>query len=289
MSVAYTQRKRWSNHTGNEAVEPLRIYKPGRLDELQEIVATAASDGATVRAVGSGHSWSDVALTEGYLVETHRLARPLAVDCLRPDWDGEPLERVEAGMRIRQLNQVLAKRERALLQNWAATTPRRSPAWSRPPLTGRASRSARCPTTCARSTSSPRDARVHRVEPAAGPTDPAAFAREHPDWELHKDDEAFAAAVVGMGCMGVVYAITLAVTDAYWLTEIARADHVARVRADLPAALAGNRHLEVYINPYPGRDGEHRCIVCTRNPADPRRPRTLDRLRRHWWSSCSAG
>ena len=116
MSVAYSQRKRWRNHTGNQAVEPLRLYKPSTLAELQEIVATAVSDGVTVRAVGSGHSWSDVALTEGYLVETHGLGRPLAVDCLRRDWGAEPLERVEAGMRIRALNQVLDKKGRALSQ-----------------------------------------------------------------------------------------------------------------------------------------------------------------------------
>jgi FAD/FMN-containing dehydrogenase len=282
VGVAYTQRKRWSNHTGNAAVEPLRIYKPGRLDELQEIVATAVSDGATVRAVGSGHSWSDVALTEGYLVETHRLAQSLEVDCLRRDWGGEPLERVEAGMRIRQLNQVLAKRGRALLQmgGYDAQTVAGVVSTS---THGSGISLGALPDFVRSLDLVAADARVHRIEPAAGPTDPAAFAREHPDWELHKDDDAFAAAVVGMGCMGVVYAITLAVTDAYWLTEIRELTTWSRVRADLPASLAGNRHLEVYINPYPGRDGEHRCILCTRNPADPRRRRARDRLRRHWW------
>jgi len=83
--------------------------------------------------------------------------------------------------------------------------------------------------------------------------------------------------------MGIVYAATLAVTGAYWLTEVRELTTWSRVRPQLAAALAGNRHYEVYINPYAGSDGEHRCIVCTRNPADPRRPRTLDRLRRHWW------
>ena len=116
MSLAYRQRARWKNHTGNQSVEPLRIYRPASLDELREVVEAAERDRVTVRAVGSGHSWSDVALTTGYLVRTDRLTRPLEVDGLRRDYDGPPLVRVEAGMRIRELNRLLADRGLALSQ-----------------------------------------------------------------------------------------------------------------------------------------------------------------------------
>jgi FAD/FMN-containing dehydrogenase len=282
VSVAYTQRKRWRNHTGNQAVEPLRLYNPGTLAELQEIVATAVSDGVTVRAVGSGHSWSDVALSEGYLVETHKLARPLEVDCRRSDRGPEQLERVEAGMRIRDLNQVLAKKGRALSQmgGYDAQTVAGVISTS---THGSGIALGAFPDFARSFDLVAADARVHRVERADGPTDAAAFARAHPDWELHQDDDTFDAVAVSMGCMGVLYAVTLAVTDAYWLTEVRELSTWRRVSAGLAAALAGNRHYEVYINPYPGDDGEHRCIVCRRNPADPRRRRALDRLRRHWW------
>jgi FAD/FMN-containing dehydrogenase len=282
VSVAYTQRKRWRNHTGNQAVEPLRLYKPGTLAELREIVATAASDGATVRAVGSGHSWSDAALTEGYLIETHGLGRPLPVDCLRRDRHGERLVRVEAGMRLRVLNQVLAKQGLALAQmgGYDAQTVAGVISTS---THGSGISLGAFPDFARSLDLVAADARVHRVERADGPTDADGFAREHPDWELHQDDDTFDAAVVGIGCMGVMYAATLAVTEAYWLTEIRELTTWSRVRPQLPNALAGNRHYEVYINPYPGEDGEHRCIVCRRNPADARRRRTLDRLRRHWW------
>ena len=281
MSVPYSQRKRWRNHNGNQAVEPLRLYRPGTLAELQEIVATAARDGVTLRAVGSGHSWSDVALTEGYLLETHALARPLPVDCLRAGWN-EPVERVEAGMRLRDLNQLLAGKGRALLQmgGYDAQT-----------VAGVVSTSTHgsgiglgaFPDFVRSLDLVAADARVHRVERVDGPSDPVVFAREHPEWELVQDDEVFDAAVVGMGCLGVVYAATLAVTEAYWLTEVRELSTWSQVRPQLAAGLAGNRHYEIYINPYAGDDGEHRCIVCRRNPADPHRRRALDRLRRHWW------
>jgi L-gulono-1,4-lactone dehydrogenase len=282
VSVAYTQRKRWRNHAGNQAVEPLRIYRPASLAELREIVATAASDGVTVRAVGSGHSWSDAALTEGYLIETHGLGRPLAVDCLRRDFRGERLERVEAGMRLRALNQLLAGKGLALSQmgGYDAQTVAGVISTS---THGSGISLGAFPDFVRSLDLVAADARVHRIERADGPTDSDAFAAEHPDWELHQDDETFDAAVVGIGCMGVVYAVTLVVIPAYWLTEVRELSTWARVRPQLAKALAGNRHYEVYINPYAGDDGEHRCIVCRRNPADPRKPRALDRLRRHWW------
>ena len=96
MTIAFQQRRRWRNHTGNQSIEPLRIYRPASLEDVQEIVRSAERDGATVRAVGSGHSWSDVALTTGYLLRPERLSRPLEIT--------GNLVRVEAGMRLRELN-----------------------------------------------------------------------------------------------------------------------------------------------------------------------------------------
>jgi hypothetical protein len=282
VSVAYVQRKRWRNHTRNQSVEPLRIYRPGTLAELREIVATAARDGVTVRAVGSGHSWSDVALTNGYLIETHRLSAPLEVDCLRRDWGEEPLERVAAGIRLRALNQLLAKKGRGLIQmgGYDAQT-----------VAGVISTSTHgsgitlgpLPDFVRSLDLVAADAQVHRIERAAGPTDPAAFAREHPDWELVQDDDVFDAVVVGMGCIGVIYAATLAVQPAYWLTEVRELSTWEQLRGQIRTGLDGNRHYEIYLNPYAGEDGRHRCIVCRRNPADARRHRAVDRLRRHWW------
>jgi hypothetical protein len=282
VSVAFQKRKRWRNHTGNQSVEPLRIYRPATLAELREIVRTAEADGATVRAVGSGHSWSDVALTTGYLVRTDRLSRPLDVDCLRRDWAGAPLVRAEAGMRIRALNQVLAGQGLALTQmgGYDAQT-----------IAGVVSTSTHgsgiaLGPICDYVRSFDLVAaggRLHRIEGADGPTDAAAFARTHADWRLHQDDHIFDAALVNMGCMGVIGAVTLAVEDAYWLTEVRELSTWTRVRRELAAGLDGNRHYEVYLNLYPG-DGEHRCIVCRRNrTADPGRRRATDRLRRHWW------
>jgi hypothetical protein len=83
-----------------------------------------------------------------------------------------------------------------------------------------------------------------------------------------------------MGCMGVIYAVTLEVEPEYWLTEVRELSNWAKERERIPEAIRANRHYEVYLNLY----GEHRCIACRRNrTTDHRSKRPTDRLRRHWW------
>jgi L-gulono-1,4-lactone dehydrogenase len=264
LTVAFQQRKRWRNHTGNQSIEPLRIYRPATVDELREIVRTAEADGATVRAVGSGHSWSDVALTTGYLVRPERLSAPLEIT--------GNVVRVEAGMRLRELNRHLDDNGLALsnIGGYDAQT-----------LAGVMSTSTHGSgiefgpiADAVRSIDLVASGgRLIRIEREDGPTD--AF-----DGELRKDDDVFNAVVVGMGCMGVIYSAAIAVEPEYWLTEVRELSTWAQVRERIPEALQANRHYEVYLNLY----GEHRCIACRRNrTTDHRRKRPGDRLRRHWW------
>jgi hypothetical protein len=270
VTVAFQQRKRWRNHTGNQSIEPLRIYRPATVDELREIVRTAEADGATVRAVGSGHSWSDVALTGGYLLRTDRLSAPLEVT----EHGGETLVRVEAGMRLRELNRMLDGKGLALSQmgGYDAQTVAGVMSTSTHGSGiefGPIANSVRSIDLVASG------GRLIRIERPDGPTDPGAY-----QGELRKDDHMFNAAAVGMGCLGVIYAATIAVEPEYWLTEVRELSTWSQVRTQLPASVAGNRHFEVYLNLY----GEHRCIACRRNrTTDHRRKRPSDRLRRHWW------
>jgi L-gulono-1,4-lactone dehydrogenase len=279
VTVAFQQRKRWRNHTGNQSIEPLRIYRPAALEELREIVRTAERDGATVRAVGSGHSWSDVALTSGYLLRTDRLNAPLEIDALRRDWDGPRLERVEAGMRLRELNRLLDGKGLALSQmgGYDAQTVAGVMATS---THGSGLEFGPIADSVHSLDVVASGGRVIRIERADGPTDPDAFTR----WELRKDDDAFNAAAVGMGCLGLIYAATIAVEPEYWLTEVRELSTWSKVSSQIPAAVAGNRHYEIYLNLYPREGGEQRCIACRRNRTpDPRRKRASDRLRRIWW------
>ena len=69
------------------------------------MVAGAAADGRTVKVVGSGHSFSECALTDGVMVDLGALDKVL-------DADGE-LVKVQAGVVLADLSDALARRGRA--------------------------------------------------------------------------------------------------------------------------------------------------------------------------------
>jgi hypothetical protein len=263
--LTFSLRRRWRNHTGNQGIDPLRILKPTSREEIQQAVREAEAAGCTVRAVGSGHSWSDVALTRGFVLLPTGLARPLELEAqlLRSGRaEAESLVRVEAGMRIRELNAHLDSLELALpnmggydgqtLAGVMSTSTHGSGIGFGP-----IADDARSLEIVASGGA------LYRIEPNEGITDPDAFAEQRPDWTLLQDDDTFNAARVGMGCLGVLYAVTLAVQGKFYLREKRTMSSWEEVSPRLGELLEDNRHCEIYFNPYP-REGVHHCVVTTR-------------------------
>jgi hypothetical protein len=245
----------------------LRIEKPTELAQLVEIVQRAEdARGVQVRAVGSGHSWSDVALTSGFLIETHGLHRELPVDCVRDGVDTTFLVRTEAGVRLKELNQRLERNDPPLaLSNMGG--------WDAQTVAGVMSTSThgsgiRLGPLCDQAVSIDvvgSGGRIYRVERAVdGPTDPEKFAAEHPDWELKRDDDWFNSVLVSMGCLGIIYAVTLAVEPFYYLTEERHTLPWSQVREGLlTRELLRDLHVEIYVNPH-RRNGENLCLITRR-------------------------
>ena len=65
----------WRNWTGDQRCVPARIERPQDRGDLIEAVKRATDQGLTVRAVGSGHSFTDAACTGGVLFEMDALDR----------------------------------------------------------------------------------------------------------------------------------------------------------------------------------------------------------------------
>jgi L-gulono-1,4-lactone dehydrogenase len=285
VSPTFHTRASWSNHLGDQSVDPLRIYEPETVDEVAEIVREAASCGVTVRAVGSGHSWSDVALTTGFLLKTGRLSRAPAPepDFLRPDWAGRHLVRVEAGIRIKELNAYLDGQGLALSnmggydhQTVAGviSTSTHGSGMAFGPLND----FVRSLDLVAG------DGRVHRIERGDGPTDSAAYHARHADRRvLVQSDDWFDAAGVGMGCLGVISTVLLEVEPSYFLREVRELRSWEQVRADLEAGevLERNRHYELLFSPYERRRA-YPCLVTTRNVTEDPQHRPLDKRTRNW-------
>ena len=116
-------REHWSNCIGNQQVSPFRLLRPATLQEIIDIIKLAESENRKVRAVGSGHSFSDIALTDDYLLDTHGLKKVLDLDTetLRAGVETSTLVEVECGIRIADVNDRLDEKGLALINMGAHT------------------------------------------------------------------------------------------------------------------------------------------------------------------------
>jgi len=98
----------WRNWAGTHECVPVAIEHPKSAREVAGAVRRAAGAGRTVRAAGSGHSFSACVPTDGTLVRLDRLDRILDAD------PASGLVKVEAGITLAALNDGLAERGLAL-------------------------------------------------------------------------------------------------------------------------------------------------------------------------------
>lgn len=78
----------FENWAGTFRCSPLSIFEPASERDLELIFELARREGRTVRAVGVGHSPSDLACTSGYMVRMNRMdaiveVRPHLRPCAR--------------------------------------------------------------------------------------------------------------------------------------------------------------------------------------------------------------
>jgi len=263
------RRRQWHNDTGNQAVDPVALWPAKDVDDLVSAVVRARAEGLTVRCVGSGHSWSDVALTTGYLIGPRRLSRVSRVEAglMRDGVELEGLVSVGSGTTIKQLNDWLDRHGLALQQMGG---------FDGQTLAGVVSTSTHgsgvkfgpFPDFVRSLDLVDGTGRRRRIEPADGPTDPAAFSAARPEWSLDQRDDWFDAVICAMGCIGLIVSLIIQVGPSFELTEVRRLSTWKEVRAELESgALRRHEHYEVYVNPYARKGkGSNRCIVTTREP-----------------------
>jgi L-gulono-1,4-lactone dehydrogenase len=92
------------NWGGNQGCHPLALHKPDSEEALVALVRMAADAGEHVKVVGAGHSFTDIACTDGHMISLDRYRRVLDVDI-----DAATIK-VEAGISIHDLGEVLAGR-----------------------------------------------------------------------------------------------------------------------------------------------------------------------------------
>src|SRR5215475_14919757 len=92
----------WKNWGRTEHVIPAQVASPGSAAEVAHVVRAAAEQKLPVKAVGSGHSFTGVAVAPGVQLQMDRL-------CGLREIDREAgLVTVGAGTKLWQLNELLA-------------------------------------------------------------------------------------------------------------------------------------------------------------------------------------
>jgi L-gulonolactone oxidase len=231
----------WRNWAGNQRTVAAAVLRPRSVDGIVAAVHDAQATGRRIKAVGSGHSFTDIARADDRRLDLSALPAPVMVD------RAARLATVSAGMPLRTLNRVLAAHGLALpnLGDIDAQT-----------VAGAISTGTHG-TGAAYGNLATFVAGLTLVTGTGEVVTCSAVA--HPD--------LFAAARVGLGALGVLVAVTLRCVDAFVLRADEQPVAVADVFAALPEHLAGNDHVEFYWFPYTDR-AQLKCN--NRVPADDR-------------------
>ena len=215
---------RWRNWAGDQECFPAAIERPGTREELASIVRAAAERGQTVRALGSGHSFTEIALTDGVAVDVGRLDRVLSVD--RP----AGLVKVEAGIVLGELNRRLDALGLAF-ENLGDI--------DRQTLAGSISTGTHGTGARLRSVS----AQVEAVELVLA--DGSSI-----EVSAGSDPAGLAAARIGLGALGLVYAVTVRTVPAFTLHRTDRPRPLDETLARLDELNEANDHFEFYVFPH---------------------------------------
>ncbi|MGW3322024.1 D-arabinono-1,4-lactone oxidase [Streptomyces virginiae] len=220
------ERTAWHNWAGNVTATPVRTVTPASVGELQETVRRAAEDGLRVKAVGTGHSFTAAAATDGVLVRPQALAGIRSID------RAAGTVTVAAGTVLRDLNQALAAAGLSLTNMGDIMEQTVSGATSTGTHgTGRDSASIA--------------AQIRGLElVTADGRLLTCSEKENP--------EVFAAARLGIGALGIVTAITFAVEPIFFLTAREEPMPFDRVTAEFEEHFAENEHFEFYWFPHTG-------------------------------------
>lgn len=217
----------WTNWGGNQTAQPVAIERPRDVEEVALLAKRAAADGRKVKPVGSGHSFTATAATDGVQVRLDRISGLREVD------RDTGRVTVHGGTPLHELNPMLAANGLAM-SNLGDI--------DRQTITGATSTG------------------THGTGEKLG-----GLATQIVGLELVVGDgsivtcsaderpELFACARVGIGALGIVTAVTLQCEPAFELVADERPMPVDEVMARYEEFAHDNEHFEFYWFPHTTR------------------------------------
>ncbi|KAK3831818.1 MAG: L-gulonolactone oxidase-like protein [Linnemannia elongata] len=103
-----TPNKVFQNWAQTFRCVPEQYYTPATEEEIIKIIHLARISGKNVKAIGTGHSPSDLACTDGFMVNTDKLNRLISVD------EEKMTITVQAGMKLHKLHDLLELHDLAM-------------------------------------------------------------------------------------------------------------------------------------------------------------------------------
>ncbi len=212
----------WRNWAGNQAMEPARVERPTSTEDVSRIVSAAGA--ARVKAIGSGHSFTGIGLTDGVLLSLDRMDRVLALDRAACQVT------VQAGMLLHRLNDALHTAGLGLTNMGDVAVQSVAGALSTGTHgTGRDSGALGTQVVALEMVIA--DGRVLTCS-----------ADEHP--------EVFSAARVGLGALGVLTSVTLQAEPAFLLRACEEPLPLDEVLDGFEHLVADDDHMEFYWFPH---------------------------------------
>lgn len=206
--------------------KPESYYQPGTEAELIEIVRNAATAGKQVRVVGAGHSWSPIALSDAVMVNLDNYNQLLDMD------KAAGTVTVMAGMRLKHLNQLLDEHGLALANLGSI---------SEQSVAG------------AISTGTHGTGLSYQIL-ASQVAGLSLITASGEKLELTPDDGfQFKAALVNLGCLGIISTVKLKVVPAFNLEETAYPLPFEEAMGQLPHLLLQYEHMKLWWFPHAPR------------------------------------
>ena len=214
----------WRNWAGNQTMIPAAVEHPASVDEVVRVVKDAAAAGRRVKAIGSGHSFTAIGLTDGVLVQLDRLDQLVEADPVT----GRVT--VQGGLPLHRLNALLAERGMGLTNMGDIDVQT---------VTGALSTGTH---GTGRDSGALATQLVALELVLADGTVLACSAEENAD--------VFAVARVSLGALGIVTSVTIQAEPAFLLTADERPMPFDEVVGDFERHVAENEHFELYWFPH---------------------------------------
>ena len=243
--------KRWKNWAGNQRATPKSVHFPSSENELVAIVRFAQAARRRVKLVGSGHSFTAIAVADDILVDLRNYCEFLEVSADRT------CVTVQSGIVLADLNERL-HREGLAMPNLGDVTYQT--------IAGALS-------TSTHGTGQGRTGLAAQV---------VGFRLIDSDGNVlqcseHENEEVFHVGRVGLGALGVLSTLTMRVVPAFQLSAIEEPMRVRDVLANIDQLVDSNDFFEFYWIPHTGWALTKRNNICDL-PSDP--PRRFA----HWWN-----